>query len=52
MHVKENNISSIKEVKSKINKSNCKEEWQDTKRGCMVKAYEEGFKMDGVTDII
>ena len=49
VHVKENNISSIKEIKSKINKSKCKEEWRDSKRSCVVKAYEEGFKMDGVT---
>jgi len=50
VHVKENNISSIKQIKSKINKSKCKEGWQDFKRDCEVKAYEESFKMDGVTD--
>ena len=49
VHVKENNISSIKEIKSKINKSKSKAEWRDCKRSCMVKAYEESFKMDGVT---
>lgn len=52
VHVKENNISSIKEIKSKINKSKCKEEWQDFKISCLVKAYEESFKMDGVTDTL
>lgn len=50
VHVKENNISSIKEIKSKINKTKCKEEWQDLKRDCQVKAYEESFRMEGVTD--
>jgi len=49
VHVKENNISSIKEIKSKINKSKSKAEWRNSKRSCVVKAYEEGFKMDGVT---
>ena len=52
MHVKKNNISSIKEIKSKINKSKYKEEWLDSKRSCVVKAYEEGFKMDGVTETL
>lgn len=49
LHVKENNISSVKEIKSKITKSKCKEEWRDSKRGCVVKAYEDGFEMEGVT---
>ncbi len=48
IHVKENNITSIKEVKTRINKSNIKEVWQDEKRECEVKAYEETFKMDEV----
>lgn len=48
VHVKENNISSIKEIKNKINKSKCKEEWRYSKRSCVVRAYEKGFKMDGV----
>ena len=52
VHVKENNISSIKEIKSKINKSKYKEEWQDFKRDCQVKAYEESFRMEGVTDTL
>ncbi|MHC1747329.1 MAG: transposase [Cellulosilyticaceae bacterium] len=50
VHVKNNNISSIKEVKEKINKSDFKQEWQDDKRGCKVKGYEETFKMDEVTE--
>ena len=50
VHVKDNNISSIKEVKTKINKSNVREAWQDEKRECEVKAYEETFKMDEVID--
>ncbi len=49
VHVKDNNITSIKEVKTKINKSNVREVWQDEKRECEVKAYEEIFKMDEVT---
>lgn len=50
IHVKENNVTSIKEVKTKINKSNVKEVWQDEKRDCEVKVYEETFEMDQVTD--
>lgn len=52
VHVKDNNITSIKEVKTKINKSDVKELWQDKKRGCEVKAYEESFRMDEVSDPI
>lgn len=52
VHIKENNISSIKEIKSKINKSKYKEEWLDSKRSCVVKTYEEGFKMYGVTETL
>lgn len=48
VHVKDNNITSIKEVKTKINKGNVREVWQDEKRECEVKAYEETFKMDEV----
>lgn len=48
IHVKENNICSIKEVKRKIGKNNCIEDWYDEKRECEVKAYEESFEMDGV----
>ena len=50
VHVKDNNITSIKEVKTKINKSDVKELWQDKKRACEVKAYEETFEMDEVTE--
>lgn len=50
VHVKDNNITSIKEVQTKINKSDVKELWQDKKRGCEVKAYEESFRMDEVSD--
>lgn len=44
VHVKDNNIGSIKEVKAKINKSDVKEVWQDKKRECEVKTYEEAFE--------
>ncbi|PHV70747.1 spermidine/putrescine ABC transporter substrate-binding protein [Sporanaerobium hydrogeniformans] len=50
VHVKDNNITSIKEVKTKINKGNVREVWQDEKRECEVKAYEETFKMDEVIE--
>ncbi len=50
IHVKDNNIRSIKEVKTKINKSDLKELWQDEKRECEVTAYEELFYMDEVTE--
>ena len=50
IHVKDNNITSIKEVKTRINKSNVKEVWQDEKRDCEVKAYEEAFEMDEVAE--
>lgn len=50
IHVKENNITSIKEVKTKINKSIVKEIWKDEKRECEVRAYEESFYMDEVTE--
>lgn len=49
IHVKENNICSIKEVKRRIGKSKCKQIWCDHKRSCEVKAYEESFEMDGVS---
>ncbi len=49
IHVKDNNVTSIKEVKSRINKSNVKEVWQDKKRDCEVKAYQEAFYMNEVT---
>ena len=52
IHVKDNNITSIKEVKTRINKSNVKEVWQDEKRDCEVKAYEEAFEMDEVIDAL
>lgn len=50
IHVKDNNIRSIKEVKSKINKSDLKELWQDEKRECEVTAYKESFYMDEVAE--
>lgn len=50
IHVKDNNIRSIKEVKTKINKSDLKELWQDEKRECEVTAYEELFYMDEVIE--
>ena len=50
IHVKDSNIISIKEAKTKINKSNIKEIWQDGKRNCEVTAYEESFYMDEVTE--
>ena len=50
VYVKDNNITSIKEAKTKINKSSKKEVWQDEKRDCEVTAYEESFYMDEVTD--
>ena len=50
VNVKDNNITSIKEVKTKINKSDVKQGWDDEKRGCQVNAYEEAFKLDEVTD--
>lgn len=50
IHGKDNNITSIKEVKTRINKSNIKEIWQDERRECEVKAYEETFKIGKVTD--
>ena len=48
IHVKDNNVTSIKEVKTKINKGISKEGWHDHKRDCDVKAYEESFRMDDV----
>ena len=39
VHVKDNNIASIKEVKAKINKSDVKEIWKDEKRDYEVTVY-------------
>ncbi len=50
IHVKDNNITSIKDIKTKVNKSNVKEIWQDEKRDCEVKAYDEAFEMDEVAE--
>ena len=50
IHVKDNNVTSVKEVKTRINKSIVKEVWQDEKRACEVKAYEETFIMDEITE--
>ncbi len=50
VHVKDNNINSIKEVKIRVNQSIEKGAWFDEKRGCEVSAYEEKFNMDGVVE--
>ena len=46
--VKNNNIKSIKEVKKIIGKKEMYKEWEDQKRQCKVKAFEEIFYMEGV----
>ena len=50
IHVKGNNIKSIKDVKTQVNHSAEKEKWYDEKRECEVKSYEERFYMDGVQE--
>ena len=50
IHVKENNIKSIKDVKTQVNQSTEKETWYDEKRECEVKAYEQKFYMDDVQE--
>ena len=50
IHVKENNIKSIKDVKTQVNQSKEKETWYDEKRESDVKAYEQKFYMDNVQE--
>ena len=48
--MKDNNINSIKEVKSRVNQSIEKDAWYDEKRGCEVSVYEDKFNMYGVME--
>ena len=50
IHMKDNNINSIKEVKTQVKQSTEKEIWYNGKRQCEVRAYEEKFYTDGVPE--
>ncbi|MFT5874319.1 MAG: hypothetical protein ACI8WT_003280, partial [Clostridium sp.] len=48
VQVKKNNVNSIKEIKSEINKEETTENWYDEDKNLEIKAYEKNFNMNNV----